>query len=414
MKRSRKNSVERLLLENDLKHKNVGKVENLQGILNESFIHITRGKKQWFEDSINKPFAEEAKKLEKRQLRHITSQKYTKQNLLGRSENRIHKLSKTMRNMNDVASLKTSETIKKQNLVKHIDRKYESIEDSPKREHTLTKTKKQLLIQLNRNTIHESSNILEHSNLAQKNESANPNTPSKEQPSKKSHQPELKIIINKLKIETKDKFKCQQCPFVTTWRSYLSKHNLLHRNTDDTNLFKCHNCSYKSKYKSYLKDHMVVHQKFVGEKKFRCQHCPYTAYLKRHLRKHKNRVHSSFIYKCKQCPFKSKYRDHLTRHAVIHKDLNEVEILRCQDCSYTSRYKLNLKLHVQVHRKYEGCERFYCSTCDYRTNYKSNLNRHVLVHKSFDEVEVFRCTKCDFFTKYKTTLGRHSTVMHKK
>lgn len=416
MKRSRKNSVERLLLENDSKkHKDDGKVENLQEILNESFTHITRGRKQWFEESIDKPFVEETNTLKKRQFRHKNSQKYSKQILLRRCKNRIRKLPKTLGNMKDPVSLKTSQTIKKHNLVKHTDRKYEDIVNFPKREHkTPTSTKKQLLIHLNRSTLYESSNILERSNLTEKIETSNPITNSIEQPSKKSNQPELRIIINKLKIETKDKFRCQHCPFVTTWRSYLRKHNLLHRNTDDTNLFKCNNCSYKSKYKSYLKDHMLVHQTFVGEKKFKCLHCPYTAYLKRHLRKHKNRVHSSIIYKCKQCPFKSKYRDHLSRHVVIHKDLNEVEILRCQDCNYTSRYKLNLKLHVLVHRKYEGSERFRCNVCNYRTNYKSNLNRHVLVHKSFDEVQVYRCRKCDFFTKYKTTLERHSTVMHKK
>ena len=98
------------------------------------------------------------------------------------------------------------------------------------------------------------------------------------------------------------KFKCEQCPFSTSYKQNLMVHvERLHtKNTPKKPLdknFKCENCQFSTAYKQNLKVHVAKcltenRQMNASDKMFKCEHCPFSTAYKHNLKKHVANVHN--------------------------------------------------------------------------------------------------------------------------
>lgn len=111
------------------------------------------------------------------------------------------------------------------------------------------------------------------------------------------HEPEVEFVLilppaivnieniknEKIKVETKKKFRCENCSKSFDKKIYLYKHSFTHRPK-----VKCHICG-KEINKEYLKYHMKIHE---GIKPFECDFCSFSfvskASLSRHMCRHRN------------------------------------------------------------------------------------------------------------------------------
>ena len=136
---------------------------------------------------------------------------------------------------------------------------------------------------------------------------------------------ESAIIKNKYKRNTlgvHKKWKCELCPFESSWKDNLDRH-----------------------VKS-------VHN--MESNKYICGECGYAASQKTNLKRHRETVHKMGVkkFKCEKCPFSTARKDSLNDHiASVHEKIRR-RLWSCEDCGHASSTKTNLKQHWDaVHNK---------------------------------------------------------------
>ena len=228
----------------------------------------------------------------------------------------------------------------------------------------------------------------------------------------------------KIHFPTREKnFKCNKCPYKIdrsdSFQRHLRKHGLQRDEIEKLlkekpsafdvfdyeveKPFKCLECSFCTTTKSYLISHQKVHAE-VGP--FNCPHCTYSGMKKISFTNHV-KTHFPDIYKklkCDTCPFKTNRRRALQQHTQIH--TRELPI-SCELCDYKCQYNQRLKIHMsEVHGNDKP---FKCSKCRFRTAWFYELKNHDVVHS---EVKPFKCQYCEFATKYKKSLRGHVKRLH--
>ena len=116
--------------------------------------------------------------------------------------------------------------------------------------------------------------------------------------------------------------KCEQCQFVTVWKTALNRHiRTVHNKIRN---HKCGLCALSFAQKSTLQHHVeAVHKKL---RKHVCEECGYSATQKSNIRTHMKRAHS----------FGSKQSE---------------EMLHCGDCEYFTRGERNFRRHMEsIHK----------------------------------------------------------------
>ena len=116
--------------------------------------------------------------------------------------------------------------------------------------------------------------------------------------------------------------KCEQCQFVTVWKTALSRHiRTVHNKVRN---HKCGLCELSFAQKSTLQHHVeAVHKKL---RKHACEECGYAATQKSNIRTHMKRAHS-----------------------VASKQSEEM--LHCGECEYFTRGERNFKRHMEsIHK----------------------------------------------------------------
>ena len=170
-----------------------------------------------------------------------------------------------------------------------------------------------------------------------------------------------------------DKLRCEQCPFVTSWRSHLKTH------IKSAHYYICEKCHYATSDKGRMKKHIgAVHDKI---RNYVCEECDHAASNKQNLEMHINRIHK-------------KIRNHL-----------------CEDCDYAACEKYELRNHIKTVHKI-GEKEFKCDQCSYSTIHRHHLNRHKgSVHNMGDKE--FKCYICPYETNLRQCLKRHMKNVHR-
>ena len=111
----------------------------------------------------------------------------------------------------------------------------------------------------------------------------------------------------------KEKQKCQQCPYETSYYGRMKIHvNDVHEKVRN---HICQECGYATSQKSNLGYHLAsVHN--MSKKRFECEQCTYKAHAKAHLNRHIEYTHKTnkMQFKCELCPFITTFKSTFKRH----------------------------------------------------------------------------------------------------
>ena len=179
-------------------------------------------------------------------------------------------------------------------------------------------------------------------------------------------------------------FSCDQCKFVSPYKSHLSRHIESHRKKWS---YKCKDCNYVPSTRSDKKRHSQVYHQF---KEMNCTQpeCYFRTLNAKDLREHLLTHSGEKPHKCKQCSFSSIYMKNLTSHMKIHSS-EKSYTCNTLTCSYATSIASNLRRHMIVHNsekvpikinKSESTNK--CNLCDYASEYVDNFKRHMQKHKS--------------------------------
>ena len=115
------------------------------------------------------------------------------------------------------------------------------------------------------------------------------------------------------KCMMKEKQKCQQCPYETSYYGRMKIHvNDVHEKVRN---HICQECGYATSQKSNLGYHLAsVHN--MSKKRFECEQCTYKAHAKAHLNRHIEYTHKTnkMQFKCELCPFITTFKSTFKRH----------------------------------------------------------------------------------------------------
>jgi KRAB domain-containing zinc finger protein len=240
-------------------------------------------------------------------------------------------------------------------------------------------------------------------------------------------------------------FECNDCGMGFSCTKKLGKHVIVHW---DWRPFKCDTpgCSYSAKRLEYLKSHKKnVH----SLKCFTCCHCGNSfkdrARFKQHL--HKHETGSPGIFKCHiiRCnetfSFTSDFMTHLKRHTIIEcgvpgclftcdvkQDLNKhrqtmhsIFVYTCQLCGKGLHCSKDLKLHLFRHETPEhGFIKCAMNNCTQTFTFRADLKKHMMDHKTQSikqnslkiKANEFECQLCGKIIKSKRSNFQAHVLNH--
>lgn len=272
-------------------------------------------------------------------------------------------------------------------------------------------------------------------------ESFGTSPPSKFKPTKRyAHLPILGFKGKKKKCALR--FKCSQCPTMTTSDRLLQTHiDSVHKKIKRHS---CTECSYSSYQIHTLNRHMkAVHQQLRSHQ---CQHCPLSFKRGSHLQRHISNIHEktrphlcdecgkSFSepfglkqhmrqhleggLKCTLCSFTTIYERSMHEHILVKHATEDTAGLchKCPECSYFAARKENLESHIDnVHKK---IRRYACEHCEYKCTNRESLNRHLIKVHAVEGIHInvkqFQCDYCEYVAVSNHHLRRHINSMHEK
>lgn len=181
---------------------------------------------------------------------------------------------------------------------------------------------------------------------------------------------------------SENRFRCDQCDYVTHQHSNLIRHQRTH--TGDKPFV----CSFPACDKSFsVKCNLTVHERLHSEERpFTCDVCDKTFKLKHHLVKHQ-RIHTGERpFKCDQCEYAASTPGDLRVHKRKHS--NE-KPFSCDQCDYRCKHKSSLEAHLRIH---SGDKPFKCAHCDFATRTKGHLLNHERQHTN---ERPYKCAQCN-------------------
>ncbi|XP_042857160.1 gastrula zinc finger protein XlCGF8.2DB-like [Penaeus japonicus] len=166
----------------------------------------------------------------------------------------------------------------------------------------------------------------------------------------------------------KKRFVCKVCGKNFLYKSYLTKHMIVHTKEK---LYSCDICEKTYSRKHDLVMHMRIHTK---EKLYSCEVCEKAFSRKQDLVKH-IRVHTKEKpHRCKVCEKAFSQKQHLVTHMRIH---TKEKPYSCEVCEKAFPRKQSLVLHMRIHTKEKP---YSCDVCKKAFSWKPNLLRHMRAH----------------------------------
>ncbi|XP_030199294.1 zinc finger protein 142 [Gadus morhua] len=191
--------------------------------------------------------------------------------------------------------------------------------------------------------------------------------------------------------------RCPYCPFSTTRRHRLEEHRSLHTGVGR---YSCEECSKTFGTVTKLGQHKTrVHDRKPSHF---CSLCDFSGYTLDDVRRHNLRCHTGELqHSCAHCEacFSSSValRNHSKR---IHQDQN---FLSCPECDFTFGTDAALKIHQRSTHPL-----LKCSTCQRRFNTKKSLETHQRSHLGH------QCQLCSFASRTKQLLAQHLMEEHEE
>lgn len=237
-----------------------------------------------------------------------------------------------------------------------------------------------------------------------------------------------------VKVQHKEGFKCELCPYIGRLRKHIQKHKLSHSKPHS-----CETCGNKFTLPSLLKQHQIFYKHGVYETRtkadkscFKCDFCGKSFLIRELLRLHLNCHLKVSCGICKKKVNKANLKFHLNSYHV-----RDLRVHECKFCTLKFKSVKAVTLHnrnrhpngefgckqgcmqkfakledLQEHEKFHiGRQQWKCFQCKFIAHDNRRLKTHVLnVH---GEGLSFQCDFCGKKYKSKSAVKGHIVAKHK-
>lgn len=201
-------------------------------------------------------------------------------------------------------------------------------------------------------------------------------------------------------VKTKKKqYSCDRCPYLTTKKADLNKHE---KDIHDIKTWSCSKCGKICNSKKYLQQHEKSHLEGLCY----CEICGKFYKAKRTLEQHLKSHEKSYIkpeFECKTCKrsFSTKY---VLNYHIKSQHLGMKKQFLCSTCGKSFTQKNSYLQHANVHN---GLKPFQCEHCGKSFAYEKSLKEHRFMH---DDVLHFKCEVCGKLFRQSSALQIHQKI----